>query len=71
MSQLPMFTLGAKVKVVRVRDRIPQAMVDNLRKSNLGEVTGFQMTDGSGVGVVVTFADGSSNWFFGDEVSLA
>lgn len=74
MSQSPVLTLGAKVKVMRLRDRVPQAMVDNLRESpqsNRGEVTDFRMTDGSSIGVMVTFPDGRSSWFFSDEVSLA
>jgi hypothetical protein len=29
------------------------------------------MTDGTGVGVVVTLSDGSSSWFFEDEIKPA
>jgi len=68
MSQAAI-TIGTSVKVTHVRDRIPQAMVESLTANNVGTVTGFQVTDGSGVGVVVTFPNGSSCWFFDDEIA--
>ena len=68
MSQAAI-NLGATVKVTRVRERIPQDLVNRLSANNVGEVTGFQMTDGSGIGAVVTFPDGSSCWFFDDEIT--
>ena len=46
-------TVGSKVKITRVRDRIPAAMVQLLLRDASGTVKGFKMTDGSGVGVVV------------------
>ena len=61
--------IGATVKVTRVRERIPQDLLNKLQVNNVGEVTGFQMTDGSGIGVVVTFPDGNSCWFFDDEIA--
>jgi hypothetical protein len=63
--------IGSRVKVTRVRDRIPTEMVELLKADASGVVRGFKMTDGSGVGVVVELSDGSSGWFFDDEISLA
>jgi hypothetical protein len=63
--------IGSRVKVTRVRDRIPAEMVELLKSDASGVVRGFKMTDGSGVGVVVELSDGSSGWFFDDEISLA
>ena len=40
-------------------------------KGASGTVKGFKMTDGSGVGVVVELSDGSSGWFFPDEIAAA
>lgn len=68
MSQAAI-NLGTTVKVTRVRERIPQDLVNKLKTNNVGEVTDFQVTDGSGVGAVVTFPDGSSCWFFDDEIT--
>ena len=36
-----------------------------------GTVTGFKMTDGSGVGVKVKLAGGPETWFFQDEIAPA
>lgn len=63
--------IGSRVKVTRVRDRIPADMVELLKSDASGVVCGFKMTDGSGVGVVVELSDGSTGWFFDDEISLA
>jgi len=61
-------TIGSKVRVTRVRDRIPAGLVAALKADPTGTVTGFRMTDGTGVGVVLELADGSTSWFFDDEI---
>ncbi|QEY33574.1 DUF2862 domain-containing protein [Synechococcus sp. RSCCF101] len=64
-------SIGSRVRVTRVRDRIPAALVTALQGDPTGTVTDFKMTDGTGVGVVVTLADGRSCWFFEDEITEA
>ena len=59
--------VGQRVKVHRLRDRIPPNMVGRIKENPVGTVDGFKMVDGSGVGVVVKF-DGFSTWFFEDEL---
>ena len=59
--------IGQKVKIVRLRDRVPQDVATRLGKS--GVIRQFKMVDGSGVGVVVEFDDSYSTWFFEDELS--
>jgi len=61
--------IGQKVKVTRLRDRVPQDVAARLGKS--GIIRQFKMVDGSGVGVVVEFDDSFSTWFFEDELSPA
>jgi hypothetical protein len=58
MSQTAI-TIGSKVRVLRVRDRIPADLVD------------YRVTDGKGIGVVVDLAGGGSTWFFEDEIAPA
>jgi hypothetical protein len=58
--------IGQKVKVFRLRDRVSNDIVGKLGK--VGTIQEFKMTDGSGVGAVVTFDDNSSSWFFEDEL---
>ncbi|EAZ92584.1 MULTISPECIES: cytochrome b6f subunit PetP [Crocosphaera] len=58
--------IGQKVKVIRLRDRVSGQLVDKLGKE--GTIKEFKMTDGSGIGAVVEFADKTATWFFGDEL---
>jgi len=61
--------IGQKVQVFRLRDRVSNDVVGKLGK--IGTVQEFKMTDGSGVGAVVTFDDNSTSWFFEDELKVA
>jgi Protein of unknown function (DUF2862) len=60
--------VGQQVKIFRLRDRVSPDIANKLGK--VGTVTGYKMTDGSGVGVVVKFDDKSSTWFFDDEIKV-
>jgi Protein of unknown function (DUF2862) len=60
--------IGQKVKVYRFRDKVSPDVVSKLGK--VGTIKEFKMTDGSGVGVVVTFDDRTATWFFEDELKL-
>jgi hypothetical protein len=60
--------IGQKVKVYRLRDRVSDKIVGKL--GQVGTITNYKMTDGSGVGAVVEFADKSSSWFFEDELKV-
>ena len=63
--------VGSTVRVTRVRDRIPAVMVAALQADPTGTVTGFRTVDGKGIGVVVRLSNGSTAWFFEDEIALA
>ncbi|WP_293127748.1 DUF2862 domain-containing protein [Microcoleus sp. bin38.metabat.b11b12b14.051] len=60
--------VGQRVKVRRLRDRIPANMVGKIKENPVGTVDSFRMVDGSGVGVVVKFDVGFATWFFEDEL---
>ncbi len=65
------FRIGSKVRISRVRDRIPAKLVELLKKSDVGKVLNYKMTDGKGIGVIVELSDGTVSWFFDDEISPA
>ena len=71
MSQQTAVTIdiGSKVRVTRVRDRIPAALVELLKQDSTGTVIDFRTVDGKGIGVVVQLSDGSTSWFFEDEIA--
>ncbi len=61
--------IGQKVRVRRLRDKAPDAVVKKL--GQFGVVQDYKMTDGSGVGYVVGFDDKFSTWFFEDEIEAS
>jgi hypothetical protein len=71
MSQAATITVGSRVRITRVRDRIPAEMVEALKGDPTGTVTGFRTVDGQGIGVVVQLGNGSQVWFFDDEITTA
>jgi Protein of unknown function (DUF2862) len=58
--------VGQQVRVCRIRDRVNDDIAQKLGK--VGTISGYRMTDGSGVGVRVTFEDRFQTWFFEDEL---
>ena len=60
--------IGQKVKVRRIRDRMPANVVSKLKQNPYGTVEDYKMVDGSGVGYVVKLDDNLSSWFFEDEL---
>jgi hypothetical protein len=60
--------VGQKVKVRRLRDRLPQNVVSQLKQNSVGTVEGYKIVDGSGIGFVVKFNNSFATWFFEDEI---
>ncbi|MER3432886.1 MAG: cytochrome B6 [Leptolyngbya sp. ERB_1_1] len=58
--------IGQKVRVRRLRDRVPQEVIKKL--GAVGVVRQFKVVDGQGVGLLVQFDDQYSTWFFEDEL---
>ncbi|MFU8886692.1 MAG: DUF2862 domain-containing protein [Cyanobacteriota bacterium] len=71
MAQAATIDVGSKVRITRVRDRIPANLVEALKADASGTVKGFRTVDGQGIGVVVELAGGQTAWFFDDEISIA
>ena len=65
--------IGSKVRVDldRVRDRIPSALILQIKSNPRGTIKGYKMTDGTGIGVVLELSDGTTSWFFDDEITRA
>ncbi len=62
--------IGSRVKIdlEKVKDRISGNLIDKLSTDPRATVTDYKMTDGGGVGLVVTLTDGTKNWFFDNEI---
>tara|TARA_B100000700_G_C14346232_1_gene535056 strand:+ start:237 stop:461 length:225 start_codon:yes stop_codon:yes gene_type:complete len=60
---------NVKIQVDRVKDRIPKALLQKLTKDPRGKVIDYKMTDGTGIGLVIRLSDGTTSWFFDDEIN--
>ena len=60
--------VGQKVKIVRLRERVPQDTINRL--GQVGSVVSLKVVDG-GLGAIVEFDDGYTTWFFDNELKLA
>ncbi|BAP18107.1 MAG: DUF2862 domain-containing protein [cyanobacterium endosymbiont of Epithemia adnata isolate EadnSB Bon19] len=58
--------IGQKVQIYRLQDRVSKDIFNKLGQQ--GTVKNFKMTDGSGIGAIVQFADKTAVWFFEDEL---
>ena len=59
---------NVRVQIDQVRDRIPAALLRKLRDNPRGKVVDYKMTDGTDIGLVLELSDGSTSWFFNDEI---
>lgn len=61
--------IGQKVRVRRLRHRVPQTVIQKLGQT--GEITGFRVVDGLEIAVVVKFDENFATWFYEDELQSA
>ncbi len=59
---------NVRVQIDQVRDRIPKSLLSKLRDNPRGRVVDYKMTDGTDIGVVLELSDGSTSWFFNEEI---
>ena len=62
---------NVKINLDRVRDRISSKLLSQLTSNPRGKILDYKMTDGYGIGVVVKLSDGSTSWFFEEEINRA
>ena len=58
-----------RVEVNEVKDRLPQNILEDIRKEPIVELVGYKMVDGNEFGLVVKLNNGEINWFFEKELS--
>jgi len=58
-----------RVEVNEVKDRLPQNILEIIRKDPVVELVGYKMVDGNQFGLVVKLTNGEINWFFEKELS--
>ena len=58
-----------RVEINEVKDRLPQNILEDIRKEPIVELVGYKMVDGNEFGLVVKLDNGEINWFFEKELS--
>ena len=58
-----------RVEINEVKDRLPQNILEQIRKEPIVELVGYKMVDGNEFGLVVKLNNGAINWFFEKELS--
>ena len=58
-----------KIDLIAVKDRLPQHILEIIRKEPIVELVGYKMVDGNQFGLVVKLNNGAINWFFDKELS--
>ena len=58
-----------RVEINEVKDRLPQNILELIRKEPIVELVGYNMVDGNEFGLVVKLNNGEINWFFEKELS--
>tara|TARA_Y100001968_G_C19132806_1_gene607571 strand:- start:447 stop:674 length:228 start_codon:yes stop_codon:yes gene_type:complete len=58
-----------RVEINEVKDRLPQNVIEIIRKDPIVELVGYKMVDGNEFGLVVKLNNGEINWFFEKELS--
>ncbi len=58
-----------RVEINEVKDRLPQNILEDIRKVPIVELVGYKMVDGNEFGLVVKLNNGEINWFFEKELS--
>ena len=58
-----------RVDINEVKDRLPQNILEIIRKDPVVELVGYKMVDGNQFGLVVKLHNGEINWFFENELS--
>ena len=72
MSILDNSKIGDSVQVnlELSKDRLTKEIIDAISVSSVGKISGFRITDGKGIGVVLQLKNGKEQWFFEDEIDL-
>ena len=58
-----------RVDINEVKDRLPQKILEIIRKDPVVELVGYKMVDGNEFGLVVKLKNREINWFFEKELS--
>ena len=65
---LPKVGSKIKINIEKVKDRLPSKLIQQISSNSKAVITGYKMTDGRSIGLIVKFQSGEENWFFPEEI---
>ena len=72
MSILDKAKIGNSVQInlLLSKDRISKEILEAINVSSVAKISGFRITDGKGIGVILKLSNGKEQWFFEEEIDL-
>ena len=72
MTILDKLKIGNKVKVnlELSKDRFTKETLEAITNSSECTISGFKITDGMGIGVILNLSNGKEEWFFENEIQI-
>tara|TARA_Y100000589_G_scaffold63539_1_gene54813 strand:+ start:631 stop:855 length:225 start_codon:yes stop_codon:yes gene_type:complete len=67
-KSLPKIGIKVKINIDKVKDRLPNQLIEQISANNKATLVGYKMTDGRSIGLIVKFDSGQENWFFNEEI---
>ena len=65
---LPKIGSKIKININKVKDRLPEKLLDQISSNPRAMISGYKMTDGSGIGINAKLQNGEESWFFPEEI---
>ena len=65
---LPKIGSKVKININKVKDRLPEKLIDQISSNPRVVTTGYKMTDGRSIGITAILQNGQENWFFPEEI---
>ena len=65
---LPKIGSKIKINIDKVKDRLPSKLMEQISENPKAIITGYKMTDGRSIGLIVKLPSGDQNWFFPEEI---
>tara|TARA_Y100001968_G_C19205238_1_gene641968 strand:+ start:92 stop:490 length:399 start_codon:yes stop_codon:yes gene_type:complete len=71
MNVIPLIPVGASIKVdkSKIKNVLPNKILEDLPKLIAGKVVGYKMTDGMGIGYVLKTENNLKIWIFNNELN--
>ena len=71
MEKASIIQSEVKINLDKVNDNIPNKLIKEIEKNPIVTILGYKITDGGGLGLIVKLRNGTTSWFFENEIDLS